>query len=840
MNLKSTFTIILLCWLYQPALTQKRHNLRIIEGDEYKTPLIGATIYFQELEKGAVSNISGYISIKDFPSGKYHARISFLGYETIEQDITLPLSSDLHIVMTVDSKQLQDVLVEESAITSVQLQQAKLSTINISKMNLAHIPRMLGEPDLIRMIQNLPGVKTETDFTGGFFVRGGRNDQNLILLDGVPVYNPWHLFGLFSAFNTEAIDRVELTKGVFPAQYGSRLSSVLDIELQKGDTQNGAGYLTISPISASFSYGKPINQKTSFLISGRRTYLDPIFWITDPILSTPTDTYKNRYNFFDLNFKVVHKFNPNTRLETGFFYGNDQLTIESDYTYVDEYPGAEIIPKDKQPKYNNTLKYGWRNITGSAKLIQERTKFKSISHLFTSWYQADNQYYRDEINDLWGYTDGYVTTAYYFDQHFKQYFTDLGAQQDFSFYLSDELSLSVGGQWLFHQFTESNISTEQEYGFEGEHSDFFEEIVPPSELIFNNISGDTAITNSHELSTYITAAIQLGNLSIYPGIRYQHFSQGNYHHVLPRINLNYQVNKALMISAGYGHFSQYLQTLSLDFMQIPANRWFWSNENRPPALSKTITAGIGYSIPKVGLLSIEGYYKYQTGLLNFSTEQQSEAIDNEGFIPQFSQETLSGTGEAYGIEFMLNKTKGKVTGWLGYTLSWAYNQFDEMNNGNPFPSRVDKRHDIQAFVNWDFAENWSLGALFNYKTGQPLTFSTQNYMSNPDPLGIGDQVGDNQVTTSYNNFRLPAYHRLDINLTWKNRRFFKHRTEVSLNIINAYNQFNVLTVTSSTSLEALPNGKFRAFPNNKYISQMTIMPVFSLRIGLGKNQKWKD
>lgn len=839
LNLKTTLSLILFSCLSTFAHAQKKHSVHIVENDAYQTPLYGATLYLKELEKGGVSNISGHISTKDIPDGSYHCRVSFLGYVTLEQEIAFPLGEDLTLVMTPDTQELQDVIVEESAITSVQMQQAKLSTINISEMNLINVPRMLGEPDLIRMIQNLPGVKTETDFTGGFFVRGGRNDQNLILLDGVPVYNPWHLFGLFSAFNTEAIDRVELTKGIFPAQYGSRLSSVLDIELQKGDTRNGAGYLTISPISASFSYGKPINQKTSVLVSGRRTYLDPIFWISDPILSTPTDQYKNRYNFFDFNLKVVHKFTPETRIETGVFYGNDQLVANNYYTPDDDPYSQSQLPDGATTSSDNNIKYGWRNVTGSVKLVKENEHIKSTSHFFTSWYLADNQYYYNDENFIYRTESNQIVTRELFDQHFTQDFTDYGTQQDLTFFLSDQLSISTGAQWLYHSFTESKINKEQQYGFNGNQSDY-KDGNPTIELILNNISGDTAVTNSHEISTYLSATYAIGKLSIYPGLRYQYFSDGHYSHLLPRLNINYQLTQSLMFSAGYGHFSQYLQSLSLDFMRIPADRWFWSNDNRPPALGKTFTVGVGYQIPKVGLFSIEGYYKTQTGLLNFSIEQQSKALDTNGLIPEFTRETISGTGEAYGVEFMLNKTKGDITGWLGYTLSWAYNTFEEINHGNPFPSRVDKRHDIQAFVNWDFAKNWSLGALFNYKTGQPLTFSTQNYLNNPDPLGIGDQAGDIQVTTSYNNFRLPAYHRLDLNLTWKNRRFFKHRTEVSLNIINAYNQFNVLTIMPSTSLEALPNGKFRAFPKNKYISQMPIMPVISLRIGLGKDQKWKD
>ncbi|MBU2914292.1 TonB-dependent receptor [Reichenbachiella agariperforans] len=828
--------VLIGCHCFHADAQNGNHSLRIVSNDDYDTPLYGAALYVDSLGKGVVSNISGHIATRDFPEGTYSCRVSFLGFDPVVRTLVFPLTEDVVIALDASTQELDGVTIEESAYRSVQMQQAKLSTIDVSALNLINVPRLLGEPDLIRMIQNLPGVKTETDFTGGFFVRGGRNDQNLILLDGVPVYNPWHLFGLFSAFNTEAIERVELTKGVFPAQYGSRLSSVLDIELQKGDTRNGAGYLTISPLSASFSYGRPINQKTSVLLSLRRTYLDPVFWVSDPILSTPDNSYKNRYNFFDFNFKLVHKFNAEHRLETGVFYGNDKLKAENTYTQT----SYSLSSEESKPYSDNILNYGWRNITGSVKFITEKERYQSVSHLFTSWYQADNQYYYGDFNYLHENLDGQITTELYFDQHFKQYFTDYGAQQDFTFYLSDRVTLSTGGQWLYHVFTESNVFREQEYGYTGDRSDYWDAPPPSIELMLNKMNGDAAVTNSHEISGYVGAALELGKLSIYPGVRLQYFSQGQYLHLMPRVNMEYRVNKSLMLSAGYGHFTQYLQSLSLGFMRVPADRWFWSNELRPPALSKATTLGVGVTIPKVGLLSMEGYYKLQTGLLNFSLEQQAGAIQGDGLIPQFTQETISGEGEAYGIEFLLNRKIGDVTGWVGYTLSWAYNRFDEINGGLAFPSRLDKRHDIQTFVNWDFAKHWSLGLLFNFKSGQPLTFSTQYYLYRSDPLGIEDYHGNSQVIIKQNNYRLPAYHRLDLNLTWRDRKVFKRKSEISLNVINVYNHFNVLTITKGTSLDNLSNGSFRASSKNKYISQMPIMPVISLRIGLGKDQKWVD
>ncbi|MEO9474552.1 MAG: TonB-dependent receptor [Cyclobacteriaceae bacterium] len=812
---------------------------RIIQNDAYKTPLLGATVLVKELNRGEISGLSGHFEIPGVDKGKYQVQVSFVGFKTQEIAITIPLTEPLIIILEEDVTQLEGVEVSSTSLSSPQLEQTRLSTIKVSDLPLTDIPRLLGEPDLIRMVQNLPGVKTESDFTGGFSVRGGRNDQNLILLDGVPVYNPWHLFGLFSAFNTEAIERVELTKGVFPAQYGSRVSSVLDIELQKGEERLGAGYLNLSPISTTFSYGRPLNQKTSYLFAVRRTYLDPLFWAVNIAASSQNARSKTKwrsgYNFMDLNAKVVHTFKPGLSLETGFFVGNDVLSLSE-----------KNIRKDSPERTENRLRYGWTNLTGSVKLIRKEDQFKSTSHLFVSRYFADNifkDYYSGMSQDgqSWsgGFVEGYALTDDLWKQRFRQQFTDFGAQQDFSHYLGENTTISTGAQLLIHNFREVSKDRITQYGFPFGENDrpITTEDLPPIELVYNYSEGDTTSLVALESSAYLNGSFNMGKVSFYPGVRLQHYSKGNHLHVLPRLNTIYRINESWYVSAGYGHFTQYLQTVGLEVFRIPAERWFWVNgKDREPVFTRTITAGLGYDHSKYGSFKLEGYHKTFDNLLNFSTEQQADALESE-FVPLFGTETINGTGEAYGVEFLWQKNQGEVRGWFGYTLSWVWNQFDDLNDGDRFPSRTDKRHDIQTFWTYDFSSNWSVGALFNYKTGQPFTLSTGNYLVNDDPLEIGGYGGDSKVIGKMNNYRLPAYHRLDVSITWKNRQTFKRRSELSLNVINVYNRLNVLTATNSTSLQELPNGKIRVNPGNKYTSQMPIIPMLSLRIALGGDAK---
>ncbi|MFT6865724.1 MAG: outer membrane cobalamin receptor [Cyclobacteriaceae bacterium] len=811
---------------------------RVIENDLYKTPLFGATVIITELGRGQVTGLSGHFEIANVPTGNYTLKVTFVGYKDQLFEVTIPTDDPLDIAMEEDVTQLEGVEVAAKALPSIQAEQTKLSTIRVSDLPLADMPRLLGEPDLIRMIQNLPGVKTESDFTGGFSVRGGRNDQNLILLDGVPVYNPWHLFGLFSAFNTEAIERVELTKGVFPSQYGSRVSSVLDIELQKGDTRLGAGYLTISPISTTFSYGRPLNQKTSYLFAIRRTYLDPIFWGINAAASSQNARSKTKtrfgYNFMDLNAKVVHTFKPGLSLETGFFAGNDVLDF-----------GQEVIKKESPEILEERIRYGWTNLTGSVKLIRKLENSRSTSHLFVSRYYADNiAKYNETGTSQDGHSfsgiDGFALTSNLDKQRFRQDFTDLGLQQDFNFYLNENITLAAGAQALTHIFREASSNTVVQWGYPFEFgsgsSQSFTEI-PESQLVYNYAKGDTLVTKAVEASAYLNASISYGKLSFYPGLRLHHYTKGSYTYLLPRVNVAYQINDHWYVSAGYGHFTQYLQTVGFDLLRLPAERWFWAGtQGRKPVFTKTYTAGLGYDHDKLGKFTIEGYYKTFDNLLNFTDKRQAEALESE-LIPLFGSETVSGSGEAYGGEFLWQKTTGDIRGWLGYTLSWVWNEFDELNNGERFPSRTDKRHDIQTFWTYDFATNWSIGLLFNYKTGQPLTLNTSTYLYNSDPLDIGDSAGESEVIPGMNNFRLPAYHRLDMSLTWKNRKTFKHRSELSLNVVNVYNRLNVLTATNGTSAQVLPNGKVRIDASNKYSGQMPIIPMLSLRIALGGDAK---
>lgn len=306
--------------------------------------------------------------------------------------------------------------------------------------------------------------------------------------------------------------------------------------------------------------------------------------------------------------------------------------------------------------------------------------------------------------------------------------------------------------------------------------------------------------------------------------------------MLPRLNVRWQVDgSSLSVAAGYGEFSQYVHIVGLDMARFPSDRWFWSDETREPLRSKMATFGIGYELFENTRITIEGYYKDMKNLLSYNPVAERDALEELETLPIFTSDaTVSGDGHMYGVELFAHKFSGNVTGWLGYTLSRAWNQFDELNQGRKFPARTDKRHDVQLFANWDFADNWALGGMFNYRTGQPVTFATGHFLSERDPLGIGERdSGSSEVVLERNNFRMPAYHRLDLNITWKNRSIFNRRSELSLNVINAYNRFNPWTMNNRTQISQASETMLDVDPSSRYTGQMPVLPMVSLRIALG-------
>lgn len=794
---------------------------RIIANDDVKTPLYGATVFFPALQTGSSTNLQGNFTVKNIPDGTHQVRFSYIGFEEQLLTLTFPLEKPLLVALKPVSNLMEEVVVQSDKMSTTALEQIPISTVTLTDFSITNIPKFLGEPDLIRMVQNLPGVKVESDFTGGFNVRGGRNDQNLILLDGVTVYNPWHLFGIFSAFNTEAVAQVDLSKGVFPAEFGSRLSSVLDIRLQEGSQRKGFGFLSLTPLSASFSYGRPLNQNTSYLISLRRTYFDPVLYLVSKSESKPETMFtgkiesSNSYHFFDGSIKIVHRLDKGGKVEAHVFRGTDLLTgkYKESRTTFDSW---ELLTKGE---------FGWQNTSASIVYSKSTTTFAHRSRLsFTRYVSSilDESRSNDESTNN---NNPYVTTSDLSINSFDQFFNDYNIQQDFRWFADGTNGISFGWQNTLHNFRDETFRQFQEAGY------LTDDPTKAIAVRSNSVYTDSIITKANELSGYINGNLAIGKFRIFPGVRVQHYSAGAYVDILPRVNVLYNYSPEVQISAGYGHFTQYVSVIGLELVRLPTERWFWSDERRNPSRARTATLGARLDNGELGSFSIEAYRRTFQSLQAFDMFAQLDAYSEE--LPLFKAETVSGSGLSYGTEFFWQKTNGKHSGWVGYTLSWTWNKFEEINGPARFPGRTDRRHDIQAFWSWNAAKNWDIGFVFNFKSGQPITFPTGIYIDAEDPFGFGTNEEVRGVVTGINNFRLPDYHRLDMSVTWKNRRFLWRKAEWGLNIINVYNRQNVFVIANGYDIEIQNDQSVRVTPDQKYIAQLPILPMFSLRLALG-------
>jgi hypothetical protein len=577
---------------------------------------------------------------------------------------------------------------------TVEVAHQNLGTIKVNDFPLTYVPQLLGEPDLLRVIQNMPGVNSESDFSGRINVRGGRNDQNLILFEGVPIYSPWHFSDIFSAFNTEALESVELTKGVFSAQYGGRTSSLLDIKLQDGTDRNGVDYLTITPLTTTFSYGKPINNKTSFVFSMRTTYLGTLYNLSNLIYSDNDDEgkfkLKNKFKFLDFNAKVTHQFDSDSKLETSISLGKNKHVFNS--TYIDKSENTNNYANDE---------YGWSNIMATSKLIKKSGPFESSTQIYASKYHSNFQKKFEGYKTAYPYLSfytvyddelGYSVSKKSFNDQYEQHFTDLGLLQDFTYAHNNNLTIYTGAQILTHLYSETLNDSYRLWGFP--HDPNIESDANESnELFLNRMISYPINSNSVELNSYASAKITMGRLLILPGLRFQHYTLGNYSNLLPRLNITYNLTPRLYLNAAYGHFIQYMQTSTFDRYSgdySVSDRWRWSNGELKPLFARTLTAGIGYNTPKLGTFSIDTYHKsarnlLQTPLYRYNRTLHANYIENEALISQ-------GTDDTYGIEFLWQKPTGKIRGWIGYTQTWktyAYPAFLNKSTNTIQTSAID-------------------------------------------------------------------------------------------------------------------------------------------------------
>ncbi len=713
--------------------------------------LISATVFDSRSGLGAVSNTYGFYSLT-LPAGNVNLQVSYLGY--LADTVAFRLDRDTLINFKLQpGSVLKEVTVVAEERQKIQ-KQTQMSQVSVPVKAIAKVPALLGEVDVLKVIQLLPGVQAGTEGQSGIYVRGGSPDQNLILLDGVPVYNISHIAGFFSVFNSDAINNVTLTKGGFPARYGGRLASVLEINMKEGNNKEFHGRGSIGLISSRVTVEGPIQKdKTSFMISGRRTYWDIL---TRPFIKKaqePSSNYSSvpTFYFYDFNAKVNHKFNDRHRLFLSLYTGRDIFGLKETYKY-----------QNSSGSFDGHI--GWGNITTAL-----RWNYLISQKLFANTSLTYSRFRFDT-----GFKDTYENNTEGFYEASGRYFSginDVASRIDFDYVPNPRHYIRFGIGDTYHTYN-PGIFTYKENDDGNKFSQNF---------------GDNK-QFSHEMAAYIEDDMRLGALKANIGVHLSAFKVKKTFFVYPqpRIGLRYLLNDRWSLKASFATMAQYINLLSTEGLRLPTDLWVPSTERVRPQTSWQVAAGAATTWDQGIEFSVEAYYKKMNNVISYK-EGATFFNDAEGILGTTWENKISqGTGTAYGIELFAQKKFGKTSGWIGYTLAWNKRQFDDINNGEEFPYRYDRRHDFKIVVSHDLSKRIRLSATWVYNTGLAISLPIARYRGEFPGNPYRQEF---TILGKKNSFRMPAYHRLDLGAEFIKQKKWGERAWV-ISVYNAYNRPN--------------------------------------------------
>lgn len=721
-----------------------KHTLSgIIRESGSGETLPGVSIYCDSLRIGVQSNAYGFYSLT-LPEGKHRIKISALGFSAIDSVITF--NQNLRVDFNVGQGiALKEVVINAEAKKRIS-EESQMSVINIPVQQIKDIPALMGEKDVLKVIQLMPGVQKGSEGSSGIYVRGGGPDQNLIILDDANVYNAYHLFGFFSLFNGDALKSVELVKGGFPASYGGRLSSVINMQMKEGNQEEFHGEAGIGLISSRLVLEGPLKKKkSSFLISARRTYIDALIY---PFL--PPEQ-KGGYFFYDLNAKLNYTLTDKDRLYLSGYFGKDKFYFNSNNDGF---------------KLKGNL--NWGNATGTLRWnhIYSGKLFSNTSAIFTNYQLGIGS--REEFDSS------------YFDLQFGSAIRDYTIKHDFDFYPNSKHHIRFGGLAIFHRFKPSAI------------------VVKSSDALSAGISVNSIYTM--ESGLYVEDDWKIsGRLKANIGLRLSHYvaNKTSFTNPEPRFSARYSITEKSAVKASYALMNQYLHLLSSTGVSLPTDLWVPATRNLRPMQSQQWALGWAQELPKGINLTIEGYYKNMRDISFYKEGASFLLIDNpEGAQGiNWEKNITQGKGWSYGSEFLLQKEKGKWSGWIGYTLSWTYVQFDSINFGKKFFPRYDRRHDISIVNIYKFNDRIKLSCTWVYGTGNAITLPVAQYDAAPhNPAQIDNYsqynfIGFRNDYGEKNSFRMAPYHRLDVGIQFTKVKKRYTRT-FELSFYNAYNRWN--------------------------------------------------
>jgi hypothetical protein len=760
--------------------------------------LISAAVFDAKSGLGVVSNTYGFYSLT-LPKGNVDLMMSYVGYAP--QGLSFSLKRDTIIAIKLSpSLALQTVEVSAQKQDRIETR-TQMSQVTIPIAQIKKIPALLGEVDVLKALQLLPGVQAGGEGQNGLYVRGGSPDQNLILLDGVPVYNVSHVGGFFSVFNGDAVKNVTLTKGGFPARYAGRLSSVIEIDMKEGNMKEIHGEGGIGLISSRLTLEGPIKKNVaSFMVSGRRTYIDalliPILKLTanNNTTTNQTTTIKPRLNFYDLNAKINWKVNHNNRLYLSAYTGQDVFGY-----------GFSSVSTDNRNESATDGGTNWGNITTAFRwntLISN--KLFANTTLTYSRYNvnilASNSTRRDSI------TTGNIAK---YDSGIE----DFAAKVDFDYTFSPKNKIRFGAGATHHTYNPG-----------------------ASQLEISNTTTklDTTVNAQKIYSTepfvYLENEIQIGALKANLGVHASGFAVGRtfYKSLQPRIGLNYPLSNSVALKASFATMRQYINLLGNDRIGLPTDLWVPSTEKIKPQDSWQAAIGAAKTVQEDYEVSLEAYYKKMDNVIAYREGTSYLGNDNS-----WENKITQGKGWSYGLELFIQKKLGKFTGWIGYTLAWNWRQFAnddgslQLNNGKVFPFKYDRRHDFKTLVSYNFSPKFALTGSWQFSSGNAVSLPEITYSAPQRPEAVDNPlIGGGyralEIIGEKNGYRMPAYHRLDVNFEWTKKK--KRFTRVfSVGAYNAYSRANPIFLFRATSIQTVGNQNVEV-PVFRQFSLLPIVP----------------
>ncbi|WP_456459900.1 TonB-dependent receptor [Reichenbachiella sp.] len=710
--------------------------------------LIGATVLIKGSSQGVITNVYGFYSIT-LPQDVYEVEYRYIGYQPIAQSVDLSENRRIDVELLSDSQQLEEVVIsaepEDVNVSGIQMSSNKLDIETITK-----IPSFMGEADVLRSIQMVPGVATVGEGASGFNVRGGSVGQNMVLLDEAPVYNSSHMLGFFSVFNPDAVKDVNLIKGGIPARYGGRISSVLDIRMKEGNSKEFAAQGGIGTIFSRVAVEAPIvKDKASFIIAARRSYIDVFAKAFTDALDGGA-----ALNFYDLTMKTNWNINEKNRVYLSGYFGRDNF------------------------KFDANQGFNWGNKTATLRW----------NHIFTDRIFANFTAFFSDYDYVLAFGEDEMDQ---FDWNSRILNYDF--KPEFTYFVNPNNEVSFGGELLFLKFEPANAV--------GVSNGESQDISLPSK-------------NALESALYISNDQKIGqSIQLQYGLRYSHFSLlgsgvaytygdtipgtrrpvigaeefdsresiQSYDNFEPRFSVKYQLNKYNSFKASYNKTSQYLHLISNTTASNPLDVWTPSSNNIKPQIGHQVALGWfrNFGPDNNVEFSAEVYYR--------KTENQIDYIDGADLLinEYIEGDLLSGEGRAYGLELYAKKNTGRLTGWVSYTLAKTELQTEGINRGRWYPTRYDQRHNVKLAAFYDLNDRWSLSTNFTFLTGTPTTFPTSRYQ-------MGDYVVPYNHGDGRNNFRIPVYHRLDISATLQGKRFRRNgerRKNESYWVFSVYNLY---------------------------------------------------